>query len=127
LSVDKEWELGNYGDLKVWERAHFLTLAIYKATAMFPREEVYGLTRQLRGASASIPANIAEGCGRESDAELVRFLRIALGSANELDYHLLLAHDLTLLSRGDHEKLSSDTAEIRRMLASLIRKLQAKA
>jgi len=77
-----------FRDLKVWEKAHQLTLQVYKATAPFPKEEMYGLTSQIRRAAASIPANIAEGCGRSSDAELGRFLQIAMGSASELEYHL---------------------------------------
>lgn len=85
----------DFRDLKVWERSHHLTLAIYKRTASFPKQEQYV---QLRRCSASIPANIAEGCGRSGNAELARFLRIAMGSASELEYHLLLAHDLTFLS-----------------------------
>jgi len=81
---------------KVWEKAHELALDAYHVTASFPREELYGITAQLRRAAVSIPANIAEGCGREGEAELRRFLRIALGSANELEYHLLLAKDLRI-------------------------------
>lgn len=78
----------DFRELKVWEKSHQLTLAIYKITAIFPREELYGLTIQIRRASASIPANIAEGCGRNGVAELARFLHIAMGSASELEYHL---------------------------------------
>jgi hypothetical protein len=76
-----------FRDLKVWEKAHQLTLQVYKATASFPKEEMFGLTSQIRRAAASIPANIAEGCGRSGDAELGRFLQIAMGSASELEYH----------------------------------------
>ena len=82
---------------KVWQKSHRLTLDIYKATANFPREELYGLTNQLRRSCASIPANIAEGCGRNSDADFSRFLQIAMGSATELEYHLLLSHDLGII------------------------------
>ncbi len=88
----------DFRSLKVWEKAHHLTLAVYKATGAFPKEEVYGLTSQMRRACASIPANIAEGCGRSGIAELTRFLHIALGSASELEYHVILAHDLAFLS-----------------------------
>ena len=86
--------------LKVWVKAHEVTLAIYQCTRNFPREEIYGLTSQMRRAAASIAANIAEGCGRRSDAELHRFLQIARGSARELEYHLLLARDLRPGSGG---------------------------
>jgi four helix bundle protein len=91
---------------KVWEKSHSLTLAIYRATDTFPKNEVYGLTSQIRRASASIPANIAEGCGRQGDAEFGRFLHIAMGSACELEYHLLLGRDLGFLNDPDYEKLS---------------------
>ena len=115
----------NFKDLKIWKKAHQLTLAIYKATQGFPKEELYGLTGQIRRASSSIPANIAEGCGRSGDAELGRFLHIAMGSASELEYHLLLAHDLALLHDRTYESLSNDVIEVKRMLASLIKKLNA--
>ena len=84
----------DFHDLKIWQRSHKLTLALYKATNPFPKSEMYGLTSQIRRCSASIPANIAEGCGRNGDLELARFFQIALGSASELEYHLLLASDL---------------------------------
>ena len=87
----------DFRNLKVWEKSHQLALAVYKATSTFPRHELYGLTSQIRRACASIPANIAEGCGRSGDAELARFLQIAMGSASELEYHLLLARDLGFL------------------------------
>jgi four helix bundle protein len=114
-----------FRDLKVWEKAHQLTLDVYKATASFPKEEMYGLTSQIRRAAASIPANIAEGCGRSSDAELGRFLQIAMGSASELEYHLLLARDLLLLAETDYGQLSLKVTEVKRMLASFIQKLSA--
>jgi four helix bundle protein len=87
----------SFRKLKVWEKSHRLVLAIYKVTGVFPREETYGLTAQLRRCSASIPANIAEGCGRSGEAELGRFMLISMGSATELEYHLLLARDLGYL------------------------------
>lgn len=76
----------NFRDLKVWGKAHAATLLIYRATDGFPSTERYGLTSQMRRAAASIPANIAEGCGRASDADFARFLQIAFGSASELEY-----------------------------------------
>jgi len=87
----------DFKKLNVWRKAHLLTLEVYKATAGFPRDELYGLTSQVRRACVSIPANIAEGYGRDGEAEFGRFLRIALGSASELEYHLCLAFDLKFL------------------------------
>ena len=115
----------NFRDYKVWDKAHRLTLAVYKATLTFPGDERFGLTSQIRRACSSIPANIAEGCGRSGDAELGRFLSIAMGSANELEYHLLLARDLAYLPPPQHEQLEKDVTEVKRMLASLILKLKA--
>jgi four helix bundle protein len=84
----------DFHELQVWQKAHQLTLAIYRVTASFPREELFGLTSQLRRACSSIPANLAEGCGRTGDAEFCRFCSIAMGSPSELEYHLLLGKDL---------------------------------
>jgi four helix bundle protein len=109
---------------KVWQKSHQLTLNIYKVTADFPRGELYGLTNQLRRSGASIPANIAEGCGRQSDADFSRFLQMAMGSASELEYHLLLSHDLEILNDSDFEKLSKETVEVKQMLTSFIKKLK---
>lgn len=102
-----------------------LALAVYRSTKAFPKEEVYGLTAQMRRAASSIPANIAEGCGRDGDAELKRFLNIALGSACELDYHLLLAKDLNYLPAGDADFLAGEVLELRRMLGAFVQKLRA--
>ena len=87
----------NFHELKVWQKAHQLTLAVYQTTATFPREELYGLSTQLRRSCSSIPANLAEGCGRNGAADFARFCTIAMGSASELEYHLLLARDLKLI------------------------------
>ena len=114
----------DFRNLKVWVKAHELTLAIYQNTQAFPKEEVYGLTGQIRRASASIGANIAEGCGRRSDPEMKRFIQIARGSASELEYHLLLAMDLGFLPADEHEGLEAKVLEIQRMLASLAQRLQ---
>jgi four helix bundle protein len=81
----------NYRELQVWTKAHGLTLDLYRVTRSFPREEIYGLTSQLRRAASSIGANLAEGCGRRTSSELARFVRIAMGSASELDYHCFSA------------------------------------
>ncbi|SPF47568.1 S23 ribosomal protein [Candidatus Sulfotelmatobacter kueseliae] len=111
--------------LKVWEKAHFLTLDVYKVTARFPREELYGLTSQLRRCSASMGANIAEGCGKEGNREIHRFLQIASGSASELDYHLLLARDLNYLTETDYQRVGKQLLEFRRMLTALLQKVGA--
>jgi four helix bundle protein len=116
----------DFRELKVWHKSHDLTLAVYEATARFPREEAYGLTGQLRRSCASIPANIAEGCGRSGDAELARFLQIAMGSASELEYHLLLARDLSYLSPQSYDHLARETIALKRMLAPFINTLKKK-
>lgn len=115
----------DFHELKVWQKAHQLTLAVYQITATFPREELYGLTSQLRRCSASIPANLAEGCGRNGDAEFARFCWIAMGSASELEYHLLLAKDLKLIKPKDHAELSPRATEVKRMLTALLQRLNA--
>ena len=115
----------NFKEVKVWEKAHRLTLRIYQTTSTFPREELYGLTSQIRRAGASVPTNIAEGCGRNSDAELARFLEISMGSASELEYLLLLTRDLKLLNNSDYTELTNEITEVKRMLASFIKKLRA--
>jgi four helix bundle protein len=113
----------DFHELKVWQRDHQLTLAVYQVTASFPREELFGLTSQIRRSCASISANLAEGCGRNGDAELARFCSIAMGSASELQYHLLLARDLKLLKAKDYERLAHQSTEVKRMLAGFMRKL----
>src|SRR6266481_1847132 len=117
----------DFRKLMVWEKAHQLTLAIYQVTAAFPSEETYGLTSQMRRAASSIPSNIAEGCGRDGDAELSRFCTIARGSASELEYQLLLARDLKLIQLNDYEQLSQQTIEIKRMLTVFVQKLNAES
>lgn len=115
----------DFRTLKVWQRSHQLVLELYRVTTSFPSQELYGITSQIRRAVASIPTNIAEGCGRGSDAHFARFLQMSMGSASELDYHLLLAHDLHFLETSHHEKLHSELAEIKRMLNSFLQKLRA--
>ena len=114
----------NYEDLQVWQKAHDLTLAIYKQTRCFPSDEQFGLTRQMRRSGASIGANIAEGCGRRSDNEMARFVQIAMGSGAELSYHLRLARDLELLSEASFDRLRSDLNEVMRMLSSLSQRVR---
>ena len=115
----------SFKNLKVWEKAHTLTLDVYESSKMFPREEIYGLTSQMRRASASIGANIAEGACRRGDVDFARFLQMAAGSASELEYHLLLARDLKLLQVADFERLSGQAVQVKRMLASLMQRLRA--
>jgi len=113
----------DFHDLHVWERSHKLTLAIYAATLRFPREELYGLTSQIRRCAVSIGANIAEGCGKIGNNEFQRFLQIAAGSASELDYELLLAKDLGYLTAPDYSRIANELSQIRKMMSSLLRKV----
>ncbi len=110
----------DFRGLEVWQRAHRITLLLYRATAKFPREELYGLTSQIRRCSASIAANIAEGCGRQGEGEFNRFLQVASGSASELDYHLLLARDLEILPQNTFDTAANELSQLRRKLSSLI-------
>ena len=116
----------DFRKLKIWQRAHQLTLGIYRATAGFPKREIYGLTSQIRRASASIPANIAEGSGRHGDTEFARFLQIAAGSASELQYHLILAKDLGYLSAERFGELSAELEQLKRMLTIFIQRVRAR-
>ena len=113
----------DFRDFKVWEKAHKLVLETYRFTSRFPKHELFGLVSQMRRCSSSIPANIAEGCGRLGSSELHRFLQIACGSANELEYHLLLAKDLGYLLENEYEILDANLAEMKRMLVALTRKV----
>ena len=115
----------DFRKLLVWEKSHKLTLDIYRVTSLFPREELYGLTSQIRRASVSIPANIAEGCGRDSEGELLRFMRIAMGSSSELECELLLAQDLGFISDVEFNKIQGDLVEVRKMLNAFIQRLKA--
>jgi len=117
----------DFRQLKVWKRAHRLALAICKATAAFPKEELYGLTSQIRRASTSVPTNIAEGCGRGSDADFARFLQLAMGSASEIEYQLLLSLDLGLLGRDDYTPLQADVEEVKRMLSGLLKTVRSES
>jgi len=109
----------------VWQKAHLLTLAVYSAAASFPSHELFGLRSQVQRAAASIGLNISEGCGLETDAEFGRFLRIAAGSASELEYGLLLARDLKYLAPERHVELERQTQEVKRMLFALTRSLRS--
>jgi four helix bundle protein len=113
----------DFKELKVWHKAHRCALEIYRHTQSFPVEERFGLMIQLRRAATSVASNIAEGCGREGERELARFLSIAAGSASEVEYQLLLAHDLGYLSDDLHRQLENQTNEVKRMLNSFIKTL----
>ncbi|MGB8062111.1 MAG: four helix bundle protein [Candidatus Sulfotelmatobacter sp.] len=117
----------NFRNLKVWEKAHSLTLDVYRVSKSFPREEMYGLTSQMRRASVSIGANVAEGPCRRGDVDFARFLQIAAGSAAELEYHLLLSRDLELLEEADYQRVSGEVVEVKRMSAALMQKLRAES
>jgi four helix bundle protein len=117
----------DFKQLNVWQNAHQLTLELYNATRRFPKDKLYGLTSQMRRCGSSIAANIAEGCGRGGNLDFSRFLHIAMGSASELEYHLLLARDLGLLANSAHGQLEGRVVEVKRMLTSLIRRVKAKS
>jgi four helix bundle protein len=117
----------NYRDLQVWSKAHALILDLYHVSKDFPREEIYGLTNQLRRAASSIGLNLAEGCGRQRSSELAYFVRIAMGSASELDYQLLLCHDLGYLGNDDFRRTTSKLTEVRKMLTSFLSKVEQQA
>ena len=114
----------DFRQLKVWEKSHQLALAVYKATKEFPKEELYRLTSQIRRSSMSILTNIAEGCGRNTDKGFARFLQIALGSASETEYQLILACDLGFLANDSCEQLHNEVEEVKRMLASLLKTIR---
>ena len=110
-------------DLTVWQKAMELVMEVYKATKMFPREEIFGLTSQMRRAVVSIPSNIAEGYGRLHQRETENFLSIALGSASELETQLILSKDLGYISLDEVEQLTIEVQNIIKMLAALIKSL----
>ena len=115
----------DFRKIKVWEKAHLLTIAIYQATKPFPTDERYGLTSQLRRAGMSIPTNIAEGSGRRSDKEFANFLNRAMGSASEVEYLLFLSKDVGHLKPAVHTALQADVEEVKRMLTAFQSKLRA--
>jgi four helix bundle protein len=115
----------DFRDLKVWAKAHELAIDCYKLTANFPKHEIFGMVSQIRRAGSSIGANIAEGCGRGGNGEFQRFLQMAMGSASELENHLLLARDLQFLDGEIHSRIELQVIEVKKMLAGLIRKVDA--
>ena len=106
----------DFHKLGIWQRSHQLTLDVYRASKVFPKDELFGLTSQIRRAASSIPTNIAEGCGRASNKDYAHFLQIAIGSASEVEYELLLAHDLEYINDEAFNKLTSETIAIRKMI-----------
>jgi four helix bundle protein len=117
----------DFRKFKVWEKAHNFTLQVYRLTRNFPSDERFGLTAQLRRAAASVPTNIAEGCGRDSERELARFMSIAAGSASEVEYQLILACDLNYIQDETYGELHQQVNELKKMLNSFIKKLTAKS
>ena len=115
----------DYRKLKVWKKSHELVLKIYEITSNYPKSEMYGLVSQIRRASISIPANIAEGCGRSGDMELNRFLFISFGSACELEYLLLLSKDLNIINLPIYNEINESVGEIKKMLSTLIKTVKA--
>ncbi|MGB7874120.1 MAG: four helix bundle protein [Anaerolineales bacterium] len=115
----------DFRKIQVWERAHQFALQVYKITSSSPKEELYGLTSQMRRAAMSIPSNIAEGCGRDTQTELARFIHIASGSASELEYQLILAHDLGYIRDELYPNLNAEINEIKRMLVGFEKAVKA--
>jgi four helix bundle protein len=115
----------DYRKIPAWQRSHALAVEIYRLTKLFPKDETFGLTSQMRRAASSIPANIAEGAGRDGDPELRRFMTISLGSASELDYFSLLSSELGYLDQTNAKALADEVLEIRRLLGGFVRKLKA--
>ncbi|HTY12093.1 MAG TPA: four helix bundle protein [Bacteroidota bacterium] len=110
--------------LKVWDRAHRLTLEVYSVSKRFPKDELFGLTSQIRRAASSVAANIAEGSGRRSNREFTYFLGIAIGSVSEVEYFLILAKDLNYVDQFQYKKMDISAGEIKRMLISLLKKVE---
>ncbi|MEP6925151.1 MAG: four helix bundle protein [Pyrinomonadaceae bacterium] len=127
MILDTGIKMRDFRQLKVWEEAHELTLEIYQVTKNYPKDELFGLTSQMRRSGSSIPTNIAEGCGRETNKDYAHFLQIALGSAFELDYQILLSKDLSYIDQQTFAGLNNRVDKVRRQLANLIRKVRASA
>lgn len=115
-----------FKDLVVWQKAHRLTLEAYRATSTFPNEELFGITSQIRRSASSVPANIAEGCGR-GGRDLAPSCVIAAGSTSELEYRLVLAHDLGYLDLPTYDRLSRQVEEVERMLGGFLDSLESPA
>ena len=114
----------DFRTLKVWEKSHQFTLKIYSLSRNFPKDELFGLISQIRRASSSIAINIAEGCGRGSDADFARFLQISMGSASETEYLIMLCADLEYIPNDSKETLLLEVQELKMMLVSLIKTIR---
>ena len=117
----------DFRQVQVWEKSHQLTLTVYDVTKNYPREELFGLISQMRRSSASIATNIAEGCGRSSDADFARFLSMSSGSASELEYQIILSHDLKYIEEDQFYFMTNKIKEIKRMLHGFSQKLKAES
>ena len=115
----------DFHKLIIWQRSHQLTLAIYRISKSFPKEEIFGLTSQMRRAVSSIPTNIAEGCGRASNKDFAHFLQIAIGSATEVEYQLLLAHDINYINDDDYQELTDETVFVSKMIIKYLSELKS--
>lgn len=113
----------NFLTLEIWKRSHLLTLKIYKLTKSFPKSEIYGLTSQMRRSPSSIPTNIAEGCGRNTNPQFAHFLQIVSGSCSEIQYQLILSKDLSYISEEIFKELHSEIVEIRKIIYHYTSKL----
>ena len=113
----------DFHSLLIWQKGHELTLKVYEASKSFPKEEMFALTSQVRRAAYSIPTNIAEGCGRKTNADFSHFLQMSIGSSSELEYEILLAKDLNYISEDSYNQLSSDVVELRKMIIRFQKKL----
>ena len=114
----------DFHSLLIWQKGHELTLKVYEASKSFPKEEMFALTSQVRRAAYSIPTNIAEGCGRKTNADFSHFLQMSIGSSSELEYEILLAKDLNYISEDSYNQLSSDVVELRKMIIRFQKKLE---
>jgi four helix bundle protein len=114
----------DYRKLQIWQKAHQITLKVYKLTKSFPADERFGLISQMQRCAVSIPSNIAEGSARGSDADFARFIAIAMGSGAELDYQLLLAHELGYVSEEAHQTTTQELNDLRRMMNAFYRRLK---
>jgi four helix bundle protein len=115
----------NYQDLQVWAKAHALLLDLYHVSRGFPKDELYGITSQVRRAVLSIGSNLAEGCGRRTSGEMARSIRVAMGSASELDYQVLVCRDLGYMKADDYQRMSKKLVEVRKMLTAFLDKVEA--
>ena len=116
----------SHKELKVWQKGIELVKSIYEITQLFPPNEQFGLISQMRRAAVSIPSNIAEGCGRNSDKELIHFLYVAMGSASELETQIIISQELNFLGKEKSEQLQSLILEIIKMISSLIKTIRTR-